>query len=65
MAATGERSSWLASETKRRWVDYAFGEFEFNVAAADPTVTFRLVAQDGSIVHEMTLPRSTLIPPAG
>ncbi|MBM4155961.1 MAG: alkaline phosphatase family protein [Lentisphaerae bacterium] len=44
---------------------YAFGEFEFNVAAADPTVTFRLVAQDGSIVHEMTLPRSRLTPPAG
>lgn len=41
---------------------YAFGEFTFDVAAADPSVTFRLIGEDAAIIHEMTLRRSELTP---
>jgi len=42
---------------------YAFGEFTFDASTPDPTVTFRLIQQDGTILHEMTLRRSQLTPP--
>ena len=43
--------------------EYAFGEFTINAMAADPTVEFRLIGDDGKIFHEMTLTRSQLTPP--
>ncbi len=42
---------------------YAFGEFTFDVATADPTVTFRLIGEDAGVIHEMTLRRSEMTPP--
>ncbi len=44
---------------------YAFGEFTFDTAAADPEVTFRAVGTDGKALHTMTLTRSQLTPPGG
>ena len=41
---------------------YAFGEFTIDAAPADPTVTFRLVGDDGEIIHELKLTRSQLTP---
>ena len=41
---------------------YAFGEFTIDAAAADPTVEFRLIGDDGGILHEMKLTRSQLTP---
>ena len=43
---------------------YAFGEFTIDASPADPTVTFRLIAEDGGVVHEVALTRSQLTPPA-
>jgi alkaline phosphatase D len=43
---------------------YAFGEFTIDAAPVDPTVTFRLIREDGRIMHELTLERSQLTPPA-
>jgi alkaline phosphatase D len=42
---------------------FAFGEFTFETAAADPTVTFRAVGADGNTIHTSTLTRSQLTPP--
>jgi len=42
---------------------YAFGEFSFDTTVPDPTVTFRLIGDDGSIIHELKLTRSQLTPP--
>jgi alkaline phosphatase D len=39
---------------------YAFGEFEFNTATSDPTVTFRLIQDDGRVLYELTLSRNQL-----
>ena len=41
---------------------YAFGEFTIDAAPADPTVTFRLIDEEGQAMHEMTLKRSQLTP---
>jgi len=41
---------------------YAFGEFTIDAAVPDPTVTFRLIAQDGAVVYEIKLTRSQLTP---
>ena len=41
---------------------YAFGEFTFDTQPKDPTVTFRLIGEDGNFIHEMTLKRSELTP---
>ena len=41
---------------------YAFGEFTIDAGVPDPTVTFRLINQDGNIVYEITLTRSQLTP---
>ncbi len=41
---------------------YAFGEFEFDTSIPDPTVTFRLIGDDGSFIHELKLTRSQLTP---
>jgi alkaline phosphatase D len=41
---------------------YAFGEFTINANLPDPTVTFRLISEDGKVVHELTLTRSQLTP---
>ena len=41
---------------------YAFGEFSFDASLPDPEVTFRLIKEDGSILHELTLKRSELTP---
>jgi len=41
---------------------YAFGEFTFDAAVADPTVTFRLIGEDGDVLHEVRLTRSQLTP---
>ena len=40
----------------------AFGEFTFDNTVPDPTVTFRLISDDGSIVNEIRLARSELTP---
>lgn len=42
---------------------YAFGEFTIDATVPDPEVTFRLIQDDGTIVHEMKLTRSQLTPP--
>jgi alkaline phosphatase D len=44
---------------------YAFGEFTIDAAPADPTVTFRLISDDGKVLHEMSLTRSQLTPKGG
>jgi alkaline phosphatase D len=41
---------------------YAFGEFTFNTKLPDPTVTFRLIGEEGNFFHEMILKRSELTP---
>lgn len=41
----------------------AFGEFTFDTAVADPTVTFRAVGADGNPLDTATLARSQLPPP--
>lgn len=43
--------------------DYAFSEFEFDTTKSDPEVTFRLFAETGEVLHELTLKRSALTPP--
>lgn len=41
---------------------YAFGEFVFDTDRDDPTVTHRLIAQDASVLEQITLTRSQLTP---
>jgi len=41
---------------------YAFGEFSIDATAADPEVTFRLIGDDGEVIHELALKRSQLTP---
>ena len=41
---------------------YAFGEFTFDTSAADPTVTFRMMQEDGTELFTKTLTRSELTP---
>ena len=43
---------------------FAFGEFTFDTAAADATVTFRALGTDGNTLYSSTLTRSQLTPPA-
>jgi len=42
---------------------YAFGEFTIDATVPDPEVTFRLIQEDGTMVHELKLTRSQLTPP--
>ena len=42
---------------------FAFGEFTFDTAGADPSVTFRVVGTAGSALYSATLTRSQLTPP--
>jgi alkaline phosphatase D len=42
--------------------EYAFSEFTFDTSVKDPTVTFRLIDDQGGIVHELQLKRSELTP---
>lgn len=42
---------------------FAFGEFTFDEAPDDPTVTFRLIESTGEVLYELTLTRSQLTPP--
>ena len=42
---------------------YAFGEFEFDTRSDDPVVTFRLIKDDGSVIHAQSFKRSELTPP--
>ena len=42
--------------------EYAFGEFTIDAVRSDPEVTFRLIREDGLVVHELTLTRSQLTP---
>ena len=57
--------------TKPEWTEqfygiagkYAFGEFTIDATVADPTVTFRLMGEDGKAIHELKLTRSQLTPP--
>ena len=42
---------------------FAFGEFTFDTAVADPTVTFRAVGADGNALYTATLTRRQLTPP--
>jgi len=41
---------------------YAFGEFTFNTTLKDPTVTFKLIGEEGNVLYELTLKRSELTP---
>ena len=43
---------------------YAFGEFTIDAALPDPEVTFRLIRDDATIIHELKLKRSQLTPPS-
>jgi len=42
---------------------YAFGEFTIDATVADPEVEFRLIGDDGAVIHQMKLTRSQLTPP--
>ena len=56
--------------TKPEWItqlygierEYAFGEFLFDTTKQDPTVTFRLIHEDGHSIYDTTLTRSQLTP---
>ncbi|VGO13838.1 hypothetical protein PDESU_02395 [Pontiella desulfatans] len=41
---------------------YAFGEFSIEADLPDPEVTFRLMGDDGTEIHKLTLTRSQLTP---
>ena len=41
---------------------YAFGEFAFDMTGADPTVTGRIIDEDGKVPFEIKLTRSQLTP---
>jgi alkaline phosphatase D len=41
---------------------YAFGEFTFDAQEDDPSVTFRLILEDGTEHYKLTLTRSQLMP---
>jgi len=43
---------------------YAFGEFFIDATLPDPEVTFRLIGDNGTFIHELTLKRSQLTPKA-
>jgi hypothetical protein len=42
----------------------AFGEFSFDTTVADPTVTMRVVNDDGKELYRLSLARSQLMPSA-
>ncbi|MCF7973237.1 MAG: alkaline phosphatase D family protein [Phycisphaerae bacterium] len=42
---------------------YAFGEFTVDATLSDPEVTFRLIQDNGTVIHTLTLRRSQLTPP--
>lgn len=42
---------------------YAFGEFTIDATVPDPRATFRLIADNGATLFELTLTRSELTPP--
>ena len=42
--------------------EYAFSEFTFDTSVDDPTVTFRLIGENGNIIHKLKLKRSELTP---
>ncbi|NLF68636.1 MAG: alkaline phosphatase family protein [Candidatus Anammoximicrobium sp.] len=44
------------------YLGYAFGEFTIDARLPDPTVTFRLIGEDGGVIYELTLSRSQLTP---
>lgn len=41
---------------------YAFGEFSFDATLADPEVVFRLIQDDGVVLHQLSLTQSQLTP---
>lgn len=41
---------------------YAFGEFNIDATLSDPEVTFRLIQDNASVIHELKLKRSELTP---
>lgn len=41
---------------------YAFGEFSIDATLPDPEVTFRLIEDDGTVIHKLTLKRTQLTP---
>ena len=41
---------------------YAFGEFSIDATLPDPEVTFRLIRDDATVIHELKLQRSQLTP---
>jgi alkaline phosphatase D len=42
---------------------YAFGEFTFDVSKPDPECVFRLIHEEGHVIHEERMTRSQLTPP--
>ena len=63
IGAPAARPEWRDFQLFGMTGKYAFGEFTFDISLADPEVTFRLVGEDNSILHELTLKRSQLTPP--
>ncbi len=43
--------------------NFTFGEFTFDTATVDPTVTFRALTGDGNELYQLALTRSQLTPP--
>ncbi|MDX2413870.1 MAG: alkaline phosphatase D family protein [Bacteroidales bacterium] len=41
---------------------FAFGEFTFDTKPKDPTVTFRLVGEEGNVIYKLTVKQSELTP---
>jgi alkaline phosphatase D len=70
MGSLGGRSG--PPVTKPSWTEqfygiagkYAFGEFSIDATLADPTVTFRMIGDNGKVIKELKLKRSQLTPPA-
>ncbi|MGK7393835.1 MAG: alkaline phosphatase D family protein [Candidatus Cyclobacteriaceae bacterium M3_2C_046] len=56
------RPEWQENQLYGISGGYAFGEFTFDTKPKDPTVTFRLIDENGGFIKEMTLKRSELTP---
>lgn len=60
--AEGPQPEWGDNYLYGIQFKYAFGEFTFDARSEDPTVTFRLIMEDGSEYYKIKLTRSQLTP---
>lgn len=57
------RPDWEESQLYGMAGKYAFGEFSIDADLPDPEVVFRLIGDDGSVIHQEKLTLSQLTPP--